>query len=130
MIVLIALYPVEKNTVPNNSMQPLLYQGDEIWGLKSGKYTKGNIVVIRIPTVREDYEVLVGRVYGVPKDKIRVYSNKIEVNGTVVKILNDEMKSEEFILNKDEYLIIPDATDSVWMKVDKRLINSRMEGKL
>ena len=118
---------LEVVTVPDNRMTPLLQEGQEVWGINAERYKMGNIIIYHLPTKEGTTETHLSRVYGVPGDVVRVQERKVWVNGTLVRILGVATEDTRFTLTNEEYLLIDDHPESTWVRVNKRLISSRLE---
>ncbi len=110
-----------KTSVIGSSMEPSLYNGQEIFlnrlVYKVGSPRAGDVVVF-LPNGNEKSHYYVKRVVGVPGDKLYIKSGMLYVNGEVVEeYFNDRIAEpgileNEVTLGEDEYFVIGDNCNS------------------
>lgn len=122
----IAYYNIDVAKVSGDSMSPLISSGQTIWGIKTDRFNKNNIVIADID-VNGKVVTMVKRVYGVKGDHIRIEGNSVFVNGELIKILTSNQKDAEFVLGDNEYFLLGDNPNTVWVRCEGRSIKSRME---
>ncbi len=110
-----------KTSVIGSSMEPSLYNGQEIFlnrlVYKVASPRAGDVVVF-LPNGNEKSHYYVKRVVGVPGDKLYIKSGMLYVNGEVVEeYFNDRIAEpgileNEVTLGEDEYFVIGDNCNS------------------
>lgn len=110
-----------KTSVIGSSMEPSLYNGQEIFLnrliYKVASPRAGDVVVF-LPNGNEKSHYYVKRVVGVPGDKLYIKSGMLYVNGEVVEeYFNDRIAEpgileNEVTLGEDEYFVIGDNCNS------------------
>ena len=110
-----------KTSVIGSSMEPSLYNGQEIFlnrlVYKVASPREGDVVVF-LPNGNEKSHYYVKRVVGVPGDKLYIKSGMLYVNGEVVEeYFNDRIAEpgileNEVMLDEDEYFVIGDNCNS------------------
>lgn len=110
-----------KTSVIGSSMEPSLYNGQEIFLnrliYKVASPREGDVVVF-LPNGNEKSHYYVKRVVGVPGDKLYIKSGMLYVNGEVVEeYFNDRIAEpgileNEVTLDEDEYFVIGDNCNS------------------
>ena len=110
-----------KTSVIGSSMEPSLYNGQEIFlnrlVYKVASPRAGDVVVF-LPNGNEKSHYYVKRVVGVPGDKLYIKSGRLYVNGEVVEeYFNDRIAEpgileNEVTLGEDEYFVIGDNCNS------------------
>lgn len=110
-----------KTSVIGSSMEPSLYNGQEIFlnrlVYKVASPRAGDVVVF-LPNGNEKSHYYVKRVVGVPGDKLYIKSGMLYVNGDVVEeYFNDRIAEpgileNEITLGEDEYFVIGDNCNS------------------
>lgn len=110
-----------KTSVIGSSMEPSLYNGQEIFlnrlVYKVASPRAGDVVVF-LPNGNEKSHYYVKRVVGVPGDKLYIKSGMLYVNGDVVEeYFNDRIAEpgileNEVTLGEDEYFVIGDNCNS------------------
>ena len=110
-----------KTSVIGSSMEPSLYNGQEIFlnrlVYKVASPRTGDVVVF-LPNGNEKSHYYVKRVVGVPGDKLYIKSGMLYVNGEVVEeYFNDRIAEpgileNEVTLGEDEYFVIGDNCNS------------------
>lgn len=78
-------FPVFTICVTSNSMFPTIEKGDRIICLKKTpelKFKRGQIVVFT--DTQDTSQLLVKRLIGLPREQIKVYKNKVYINGLAV----------------------------------------------
>ncbi|MDE6909494.1 MAG: signal peptidase I [Lachnospiraceae bacterium] len=110
-----------KTSVIGSSMEPSLYNGQEIFlnrlVYKVASPRAGDVVVF-LPNGNEKSHYYVKRVVGVPGDKLYIKSGMLYVNGEVVEVYFNDRIAEpgilenEVTLGEDEYFVIGDNCNS------------------
>ena len=110
-----------KTSVIGSSMEPSLYNGQEIFLnrliYKVASPREGDVVVF-LPNGNEKSHYYVKRVVGVPGDKLYIKSGMLYVNGEAVEeYFNDRIAEpgileNEVTLDEDEYFVIGDNCNS------------------
>lgn len=118
-----------KTSVIGSSMEPSLYNGQEIFlnrlVYKVASPRAGDVVVF-LPNGNEKSHYYVKRVVGVPGDKLYIKSGMLYVNGEVVEVYFNDRIAEpgilenEVTLGEDEYFVIGDNCNS---SEDSRSVN-------
>ena len=129
IILVIAMFSsmIDKSIIVGDSMKPLLTSGQTVWGIKTDKYEYGDIVIIEDKD-NENKDKMVKRIYGQPKDNIKIDNGNISINNELVKVVNNITDKDEYTLSEDEYLVIGDNPNTIYLKINKRDIISRVEG--
>jgi signal peptidase I len=112
--------------VEDDSMNPLIQQGQNILAVNSDYFERNNIVIANVD-VNGNSKRIVRRVYGIEGDYVSIQGNTVKVNEKVVKILEGINKNVEFNLTNEEYLLIGDNPKSTYTVVKKSQIESRLE---
>ena len=121
LLAVVTVFCVGKTSVIGSSMEPSLYNGQEIFlnrlVYKVASPRAGDVVVF-LPNGNEKSHYYVKRVVGVPGDKLYIKSGMLYVNGEVVEeYFNDRIAEpgileNEVTLGEDEYFVIGDNCNS------------------
>ena len=115
--------------VISSSMEPTLNVGDRIISIKVDEIKRKDIVALISP--KEEKEILVKRVIGLPGEKIKIENGYVYINGEKLEELyikeKPEYLYEETEVPQDSYFLLGDnrneSEDSTeWGPVEKKLI--------
>ncbi len=134
---LIVTFVAQRTVVINYSMEPTLYEGDNLLVEKIspriGKIKRGDIVTIENAsfTLMQEGKVIIKRVIGLENDKIEIKDGKVFVNGTE---LEEDYINGDYTMPMDErysHMIVPEG--HVYVLGDNRkenIIDSRVLGPI
>lgn len=127
LFVVILLYSlVQVVEVHGDSMSPLIMTGQTIYGVKSEFYRKNNIVIADINVNGKTVRV-VKRIYATAGDRVTIIGQTVKVNGKVVKVLTNNKKDVDIVIEEDEYFLLGDNPSTTWMIIKGHMITSRLE---
>ena len=105
VVLVIAIYVIGLQQIVGSSMQPTLENGDVVIINKlSSSFKRGDIISFYY----DDTKYLVKRIIGLPGEYIEIKDNKIYIDNEVIEDYVDDIKMDDFSLEKLGYTKIPD----------------------